>query len=148
MTTAIKLWDTSQGEDINIGDLLVRNNLVSSASGYLGDSSHTQKTVASSSIPALEVDRGLHIECSSSSVDLEEASSQQEGAGTHNLSAHEEEGASGQAENLDAQCTNNSTPEHVNESEESLPHTRSAATTFDHSPVDCSPIGNFFYIFI
>ncbi|KAK8380447.1 hypothetical protein O3P69_016790 [Scylla paramamosain] len=139
MTTIIKLWDTSQEEDVSIGDLLVRDNLVSSASGFLDDSSHTQEAVASSSIPALEIDRGSHIECSSCSFDPEEASSQTKGAGAQNPLAHER--ASGQAKNLDAQSSNNSTPIRGNKLEESLPHTRSAASTFDDSLLDCSQIG-------
>ncbi|MPC71537.1 hypothetical protein E2C01_065815 [Portunus trituberculatus] len=143
MTTVIKLWDTSQGEDVNIGDLLMRNDELSYGSENLDDPSYTEKAIASLSIPALKVDSESLSKSSSSSLGLEEDSSQQKGAGTQNLSAHEE-GASGQAKNLDAQCNINSTPSHIRQSEESLPQTRSAASTSDHSLHDFSQIGNFF----
>ncbi|XP_045117104.1 uncharacterized protein LOC123507886 isoform X2 [Portunus trituberculatus] len=141
MTTVIKLWDTSQGEDVNIGDLLMRNDELSYGSENLDDPSYTEKAIASLSIPALKVDSESLSKSSSSSLGLEEDSSQQKGAGTQNLSAHEE-GASGQAKNLDAQCNINSTPSHIRQSEESLPQTRSAASTSDHSLHDFSQIEN------
>ena len=137
MTTIVKLWDTSQGEDVNIADLLMRNE-VNSVPGYLDDSCHAEETVASLSISALKIESESFIKCSS--LVLEEASSSQEkGAGTQNFGAHEEK-ASPQTENLEVQCNNS----HRSQSEENLQCPRNAASFSDHSLLDWSQTGNFF----
>ena len=103
MTSVIKLCDTSHGEDVNIGDLLVREGLAAPAN--LDDSYHTPKAVNSSSVLDLEGDKGSYVGSSSCSLDQEETASQQEGG------AAQSEVTSSQAEYLDAPAANSAARE-------------------------------------